>query len=54
MDGRLEDLDGALVSSGIGLETKSIVRATSGLCGTHNDKDTKEQEKQNDEQTGMA
>jgi len=42
------------VRSEIGLETKSIVRTTSGLCGTRNDKDTKEQEKQNDEQTGMA
>jgi hypothetical protein len=33
------------IRSEIGLKTKSIVRATSGLCGIHNDKDTKEQEK---------
>jgi hypothetical protein len=42
------------VRSKIGLETKSIVRATSGLCGTHNDKDTKKQEKQTDKQAEMA
>lgn len=39
------------IRSEIGLEAKSIVHVIPGLCGTHNDKDTKEQEKQNDEQT---
>ena len=39
------------IGSEIGLEVKSIVRAIPGFCGTHNDKDTKEQEKKNDEKT---
>lgn len=33
------------------LETKAIVRAISGLCGAHIDKDTKDWENKTDERT---